>query len=878
MLLLVIAASVLAIPASGREACEPRYQLRPQYYAFPVGAEPVCVAAGDWNEDGRTDVVAASVKGASLTLLLGSQAFHLLPGGEIGMGGAPRWVAAGDMNADGHLDLVTTGDFGTTVLAGDGRGGFRVAAKHPYTATFVGLADLNRDGSLDVALNGTTGGITFLMMQGLDVASVEELPGPVSMSLGDFNEDGYPDLATTGVDAVVRLNVGDGTFGPPIVYRRDCPSEFIYIADVNGDHHLDIVGGEEPRPWSDWCGFTLTGRGDGTFDYTYGPLTAASAASGAGPVLNQWADAYTDIDGDGELDRVSFGSQLQGVVTVSPGGDADHAPEGEIFDTWHSQLVDINGDGIDDLVATGDSRFGIFLRGADGWFSGRGGAGVSGDDYGRYAVADANGDGKVDFVVGNRLSLGNGDGSFRYPPTQYFADELDGIDARDVDGDGDVDVVAVRPDGTNSGGWPVGQLLLFRGNGDGTFRPPSELGITTVQPKLMDLDGDGRVDLVTAGGLEPTSIFYGMGDGTFTEGSVLEGYWLSQYGDMDGDGRLDLVMLKDGGTIIYRNTGRSYQAIVPGIAGVATVADVDGDGRDDIIAHGQGDFRIHLNNGDGTFREPWPEAYGPGGEVLVDRSSRNPQDFIVVTHIYDVHGDTYSNVTLVRNERNPNQAPVASAARAAVQGPSARNHDMAKVTIEGLADPDGDAVTAQITAITQDEPVGSGRGSDPASDPHCPDATIDGGQALVRWERDGAGNGRVYTLHFSAADDCGATSVGEVTVCVPHNAASPCVDDGQRFNSLTCDGRGATVAAEEPLLPPMPRAGGVDLRYAIADAAVVRLEVYDLLGRRLAVVATGWRPAGSYAAQWHGGRAAGVYFARLTVGRQGYVKRFALLP
>jgi hypothetical protein len=895
VLLAAVAASILTIPARGRAACDPRYQVRPPYYAFPAAAEPVCVAAGDWNEDGRTDVVAASVKGASLTLLLGSQGFHLLPGGEIGVAGAPRWVAAGDMNGDGHLDLVTTGDFGTTVLAGDGGGGFRVAAKYPYAASFVGLVDLDGNGSLDVALNGAAGGIAFLIMHGLDIGSVEELPGAASMSLGDFNEDGYPDLATTGVDAVVRLNMGDGTFGPPTVYRRDCPSEFIYVADANGDHHLDIIGGEEPRPSGSWCGFTLTGRGDGTFDPTYGPLAAAPeglnegppAESGPGSVLNQWADAFADIDGDGERDRVSFGQQLSGLesgpwaVTVHPGGEARRVPRGEIFDAWSSDLVDVNADGIDDLVVTGDGRLEVFLRGADGWISGGGGTGGWGADNG-YAVADVNGDGKADLVIGNLLFPGNGDGSFKNPPTKYFEAELDGLDARDVDEDGNVDVVAVRPNGTYSGGWPVGELALFRGNGDGAFRTPSALGITTIRPRLMDLDSDGHVDLVTGGGLDlMSSIFYGVGDGTFTAGPVLGGSWLSQHGDIDGDGRLDLVMLKDGATVIHRSTGRSYEAIVPHFAGYPTVADVDGDGKDDIITSGFESFRIHLSNGDGTFREPWPEAYGPGGVVMADRSSRRLQDIIVVTHVYDVHGDTHSSLTLVRNERNPNRPPVTGGARAAVQSPSATSHDMARVSIEGLSDPDGDGLTVRITAITQDEPVRSGQGpgsKGPASVPLCPDATIDGGQALIRWERDGAGNGREYALRFTAADGCGATSEGQVTVCVPHDPASPCVDDGQRFNSLACDGASGTAPVGEPLLTPVPRAGGADLRYAIADAAVVRLEVYDLLGRRLAVVANGWRPAGAYEARWRAGHAAGVYFARLTIGQRGYVKRFALLP
>jgi len=137
----------------------------------------------------------------------------------------------------------------------------------------------------------------------------------------------------------------------------------------------------------------------------------------------------------------------------------------------------------------------------------------------------------------------------------------------------------------------------------------------------------------------------------------------------------------------------------------------------------------------------------------------------------------------------------------------------------------------------------------------------------------------VYTLHFTATDECGATSQGQATVCVRHDASSPeCADDGQRYNSLACDGEDSGSArADEPLLRPEPRAGGAHLRYVLASAAEVRLEIYDLLGRRRATVANGWQPAGEYGTHWAGG-SAGVYFARLTIGPVSYVRRFALLP
>ena len=119
-----------------------------------------------------------------------------------------------------------------------------------------------------------------------------------------------------------------------------------------------------------------------------------------------------------------------------------------------------------------------------------------------------------------------------------------------------------------------------------------------------------------------------------------------------------------------------------------------------------------------------------------------------------------------------NQPPDCSAATATPSTVWPPNQQMAPITLSGVSDPDGDPVTITATGVFQDEPVlGSGN------------ATLS--PLAVLADRDGAGDGRVYTIQFSASDGRGGTCAGAVKVCVPHDQGSdvPCVDEGPTYSS-----------------------------------------------------------------------------------------------
>ena len=134
------------------------------------------------------------------------------------------------------------------------------------------------------------------------------------------------------------------------------------------------------------------------------------------------------------------------------------------------------------------------------------------------------------------------------------------------------------------------------------------------------------------------------------------------------------------------------------------------------------------------------------------------------------------NVEIVPPANTPPTCDAATARPAMLWPP---NHALVLVAVDGVVDSDGDPVSISATSVFQDEPVeGQGSGMTEFDAQLAPLA--------VRAERSGQGNGRVYTISFTADDGRGGTWTGTVQVCVPHDrgAGSACIDDGARFNSL----------------------------------------------------------------------------------------------
>lgn len=111
------------------------------------------------------------------------------------------------------------------------------------------------------------------------------------------------------------------------------------------------------------------------------------------------------------------------------------------------------------------------------------------------------------------------------------------------------------------------------------------------------------------------------------------------------------------------------------------------------------------------------------------------------------------------------------------------NHKFVPIGIAGVTDEDGDEVTISITQITSDEATAEELGA--GGKTHTPDAIMYNGidVPLLRAERSGLGDGRVYEISFIADDGQGGTTPGTVQVQVPHSRACDAIDSGQQFDA-----------------------------------------------------------------------------------------------
>ena len=286
------------------------------------------------------------------------------------------------------------------------------------------------------------------------------------------------------------------------------------------------------------------------------------------------------------------------------------------------------------------------------------------------AVADINGDGKPDLVVGNGYDgsipgnggvgvlLGNGDGTFQPVVTHDTGGPGSfavGVLVTDVNGDGKPDLIVANSCG-DSYCLTGSTVAVLMGNGDGTFQPPvaySSGGIA-LSLKVADVNNDGKLDIVVANADGSVGVLLGNGDGTFQPVQTFAAGGSGNYAlalvDLNGDGKLDVVVsilcftlvcsakVQGGVGVLLGNGDGTFQPAVTypstGFAVSLAAADVNNDGKPDLVVINEAPqftIAVLLGNGDGTFQSAVTQSAGqyPSSIAIADVNGDGAPDLVV---------------------------------------------------------------------------------------------------------------------------------------------------------------------------------------------------------------------------------------------------------
>jgi hypothetical protein len=645
---------------------------------FETGSGPSSVAVGDFNGDGRLDLVVANIGSNTVSVLLGNGDGTFRNAQNFGTGFSPGSVAVGDFDGDGRLDLAVAyaGRYpgfvgGVSVLLGNGDGTFQAAQSFASGASshFVAVGDFNGDGVQDLAVI-YAGGVAVLLGNGdgsfQAAHSFAAGNSPTCVAVGDFNGDGNLDLAVANSRSntvSVFLGNGDGRFQTARTFTTGEHPVYVAVGELNGDGKQDIA---VVNDFADDVA-VLLGNGDGTFQ------DARHFGVGNTPQ----SAAVGDFNGDGRLDLAvaNYGSDDISVLLGNGDGTFPVALSlrtGAFTRPSSVAVGDFNADGVQDLVVANSASRDVsaLLGNGDGTFQNARnfGAGISPSSV---AVGDFDGDGRLDLAVayagvfpdyvgGVSVLLGNGDGSFQAAQNFGPGKGASSVAVGDFDGDGRLDLAVAY-----AGRSPdyVGGVSVLLGNGDGSFQAAQNFGTGNHASFVAvgDFDGDGRLDLAVAYiGLYPdfvggVSVLLGNGDGSFQASQNYGAGNVSSsvaVGDFNGDGRLDLAVAyagsypdRGGVSMLLGNGDGSFQAAqnfgVGNRPSSVAVGDFDGDGRLDLVVASSlfaAYVSVLLGNGDGTFRNArnFGTDYFAQSVAVGDFNSDGWQDLAVAGGLFNV--------------------------------------------------------------------------------------------------------------------------------------------------------------------------------------------------------------------------------------------------
>ena len=495
------------------------------------GAEGM--AAGDFTNDGAPDVLLTQRTGQPAFLLNDGRGGLELKWGAAPALGAEKNLRTGDFNGDGNLDLAADRNPGTRLFLGNGTGYLAEGpplGEHRY---LLAVADLDRDGKHEaVTMGDLSTGIAVWRGDTATETTFGKDGQPFAATAGDFNGDGWPDLAaSTYFGLQVLLNDRTGRLVPAGEPLRGVTSwRAMAAGDFDRDGKEDLVVGAG-------TGIAiLRGRGHGTFA-SYPEIA---------PVV---ASFIADVDGNGVDERI---------VVLEPGeivvvrGDAvaeritaagsERIPE--FWDPIHRQLLTRRGDELQ-----------VHVRRANGEWTVR--HTVQNVTARNAILADFTGDGVNEIAVivtgvapsVRVISAATGATLFQ---SALRAAAAHFVRSADVNGDGLTDLIAVTA-GSNAS-WhhdyePAadGEINVYFSTGQSFMAPLKVLDRRAFHDvQRGDFNGDGAGDLLVTDYVGDLYVVWGSNTGNITTTLVIDSSedfppFLAEVADIDGDGFDDFV-------------------------------------------------------------------------------------------------------------------------------------------------------------------------------------------------------------------------------------------------------------------------------------------------------------------------------------------------
>ena len=630
------------------------------------------MSTGDFNGDGKTDLAVVNCSGAAMSILLntataGAATPAFAAGATFPVGSFPESIAVGDFNGDGRPDVVTANGIGSTLSVllnttqpGAATPSFSTAVNYLVQGSpVVMVADMNGDGRPDlVAANSASNSVSILFNITPAGAAAPSFTAAANFPLNatytdvvvaDFNGDGRPDLLVgDGVKriATALLNtIAPGALAPsfatgPQISFGSNTLEYGYginllVTDANFDGKPDIAAISMPQ---------------NSVSILVALNTTASATkptfSGAFPSVtvgtNPQGVVADDFHGDGKQDLAvaNYSSNSVSVLlNTTPGGatTSSYAAPASFPVGTNPQSVasaDFNGDGKPDLAVAnfGDGTVSVLLNtsppGAATPSYAAAVSFTSGTQASFVAAADLNGDGKPDLAVTN---FGDGTVSVLFnttPPgaaTPSFAAAVPyptgtrplAVAIRDLNADGMPDLAV-----TNQGDGNVAVLLNKTAAGASTpsFAAAADFAVSSGPLAITtgDFNADGRPDLAVATLSGNVSVLLNtttLGGAAPTFAPVFNQNLGGQpaaiaVGDFNGDGSPDLAIANQqtnqvsvllnttaGGATTPSFAAPIQQAVGSEPSGLA-VADFNGDGKPDLAAanFGANSLSVLLNS------------------------------------------------------------------------------------------------------------------------------------------------------------------------------------------------------------------------------------------------------------------------------------------